>query len=116
MNYKLLYLYCILTGNSEILGEILQSVDFSYLRLLQMMYAEEEMVRLLAGSALAAFAYNNVGQQQAISRQGGVRFHCFIPFLQSDNEFYRCCTAFQVSSNAALADIFEDAASISVMF
>lgn len=63
-----------------------------------MMYAQDDVVRLLAGSALAAFAYNNISQQKEIAEQGGVRFNCFVPFLQSSDEFYRCNAAFQVGS------------------
>ena len=42
------------------------------------------------------FAFNNMSQQQAIAAEGGIRFSCFIDFLQSDDEYFRCNTAFQV--------------------
>ncbi|XP_045192048.2 ankyrin and armadillo repeat-containing protein-like [Mercenaria mercenaria] len=87
---------CVSLGNQEILEEINGTIDFSYVRILKMMYAQHDVVRLLAGSALAAFAYNNINQQKEIAEQGGVRFNCFIPFLQSSDEFYRCNAAFQV--------------------
>lgn len=64
-----------------------------------MLYSQQPIVRLLAGSALAAFAYNNLQQQKEIAEQGGVRFNCFVPFLQSDDEFYRCNAAYQVNKN-----------------
>ncbi|XP_060580052.1 ankyrin and armadillo repeat-containing protein-like [Ruditapes philippinarum] len=89
-------LFLFLDGNQEILEEINGTIDFSYVRILKMMYAQHDVVRLLAGSALAAFAYNNISQQKEIAEQGGVRFNCFIPFLQSSDEFYRCNAAFQV--------------------
>jgi len=53
--------------------------------------------RLLAGTALSTFAYNNMSQQQAIAAEGGIRFDVFLEFLQSDDEFFRCNAAFQVS-------------------
>lgn len=87
---------CVSLGNQEILEEINGTIDFSYVRILKMMYAQSDVVRLLAGSALAAFAYNNISQQKEIAEQGGVRFNCFIPFLQSSDEYYRCNAAFQV--------------------
>ncbi|XP_050397843.2 ankyrin and armadillo repeat-containing protein [Patella vulgata] len=83
-------------GRDNILNKIHATNDFSYIRILKMMYAKEDMVRLLAGSALATFAYNNISQQKEISEQGGVRFNCFVPFLRSTDEFYRCNAAFQV--------------------
>ena len=63
-----------------------------------MLYSDDDLVRLLAGSALAAFAFNSLQQQKAIAEQGGVRFSCFVPFLQSDDEYFRCYAAFQVSN------------------
>ncbi|GFN93002.1 ankyrin and armadillo repeat-containing protein [Plakobranchus ocellatus] len=87
---------CVSLGNKDILEEIFQNADFSYVRILKMLYAREPLVRMLAGSALAAFAYNNLQQQKEIAEQGGVRFSCFVPFLQSDDEYFRCCAAYQV--------------------
>lgn len=42
------------------------------------------------------FAFNNMAQQQAIAAEGGIRFSCFMDFLQSDDEYFRCNAAFQV--------------------
>ena len=44
------------------------------------------------------FAFNSMSQQQAIAAEGGIRFSCFIDFLQSDDEYFRCNTAFQVEN------------------
>jgi len=85
-----------ISGNQEILDEVNGTIDFSYVRILKLMYAQDDVVRLLAGSALAAFAFNNISQQKEIAQQGGVRFNCFVPFLQSSDESYRCNAAFQV--------------------
>ena len=89
--------FILFSGNPDILEEINSNVDFSYVRILKMMYSRDDDVRLLAGSALAAFAYNNINQQKEIAEQGGVRFNCFVPFLQSSDEHFRCNAAFQVS-------------------
>ena len=62
-----------------------------------MLYSKQHMVRLLAGSTLATFAYNNLATQKDISNEGGLRFKCFVPFLQSPDEYHRCIAAFQVS-------------------
>jgi hypothetical protein len=35
--------------------------------------------------------------QQEIVEDGGVRFQSFIPFVQSDVDYYRCNAAFQAS-------------------
>ena len=80
------------------MSDITDNVDFNYVHVLRLMYSKDDLVRLLAGSALAAFAFNNTGQQHDIADSGGVRYHCFVPFLESDNEFYRCCAAFQVEA------------------
>lgn len=86
----------VIVGNQAILDDIHSNIDFSYVRILKMMYSMDPDVRLLAGLALATFAYNNVNQQKEIADQGGVRFNCFCPFLQSEDEYYRCLAAFQV--------------------
>ncbi|KAL8590568.1 hypothetical protein ACOMHN_011004 [Nucella lapillus] len=96
---------CVCLGNNEILDEIQGNLDFSYVRILKMLYAEDDEVRLLAGSALAAFAYNSIQQQREIADQGGVRYNCFVPFLRSDNEAHRCHAAYQV---VVLARIIPD--------
>ena len=90
------YAFLLISGNNENLEEIKQNLDFSYVRVLKMMYSQNPLVRLLAGAALAAFAYNSLTNQKDIAEQGGVRFNCFVPFLQSEDEFFRCNAAFQV--------------------
>ncbi|XP_076449213.1 ankyrin and armadillo repeat-containing protein-like [Babylonia areolata] len=92
-------------GNADILEEVKSNLDFSYVRLLKMMYTEDPEVRLLAGWALATFAYNNVQQQTEIANEGGVRFKCYLPFLRSDNDLHRCTAAYQV---VVLARIIPD--------
>ncbi|XP_059154242.1 ankyrin and armadillo repeat-containing protein-like isoform X2 [Physella acuta] len=96
---------CVSLGNKKILEEILKNGDFSYVRILKMLYSSQAIVQLLAGSALATFAYNNLTQQKEIDQQGGIRFNCFVPFLKSDDEYYRCNAAFQV---VVLARIIPD--------
>ncbi|XP_071174964.1 ankyrin and armadillo repeat-containing protein-like [Mytilus edulis] len=92
-------------GNQPVLDEIKKYPEFSYVRILKLMYSSDPMVRLLAGLALATFAYNNIAEQKEIADQGGVRFNCFAPFLQSNDEMYRCLAAFQV---VVLARIIPD--------
>lgn len=78
------------------MAEISDNLDFNYIHILRLLYSKDSLVRLLAGGALAAFSYNSLGQQQEIEESGGVRHHCFVPFLESSDEFYRCNAAFQV--------------------
>lgn len=85
------------SGNTDVMTEISDSLDFNYIHILRLLYSKDSLVRLLAGGALAAFSYNNLGQQQEIEESGGVRHHCFVPFLESSDEFYRSNAAFQVS-------------------
>ncbi|XP_071957415.1 ankyrin and armadillo repeat-containing protein-like isoform X2 [Antedon mediterranea] len=92
-------------GNPEVMNDIGDNIEFDYIHILRLQYSKEEIVRLLAGSALAAFAFNNITQQREIAESGGVRYHCFVPYLESDDEFYRCNAAFQV---VVLARIIPD--------
>ncbi|XP_067933581.1 ankyrin and armadillo repeat-containing protein-like [Watersipora subatra] len=95
-------------GNPTVIEEVMstgQHLQFSYVRILTHLYSEDSAVRVLAGAALATFAYNNMTQQQMIAAEGGVRFSCFADFLQSSDEYLRCNTAFQV---VVLARIIPD--------
>lgn len=76
-----------------------QHLEFSYTRVMKHLYSEDKAVRLLAGAALATFAYNNMSQQQIIAAEGGVKFSCFEKFLQSEEEYLRCNAAFQVKKS-----------------
>ncbi|XP_038070212.1 ankyrin and armadillo repeat-containing protein-like isoform X2 [Patiria miniata] len=109
-----LTLGCCSIGNSEVMNDIADNVDFNYVHMLRLLYSRDELVRLLAGSALAAFAFNNTTQQHEIADSGGVRYHCFVPFLESDNEYYRCCAAFQVIVLARIIPDEEQASSSAV--
>lgn len=100
--------FIMFAGNQAILEDIHSNIDFSYVRILKMMYSMDPDVRLLAGLALATFAYNNVNQQKEIADQGGVRFNCFCPFLQSADEYYRCLSAFQVRRQMETVDYIGD--------
>lgn len=83
-------------GNSENMKEILEHRDFSFLHILRLLYDEDEEVALLAGAALALFAYNNVSNQKAIAVAGGVRFYSFLPFLESKDPRQVAHAAFQI--------------------
>lgn len=83
-------------GNAEVMTDISENVDFDYIHILRRLHSSDNLVRLLAGGALAAFAYNNVTQQKEIAESGGIRYHSFVPFLESNDEFFRCNAAFQV--------------------
>lgn len=91
------------TGNPELMEEIWdggQHIQFSYLRVLKLLYSNDKVVRLLAGAALATFSYNNMQQQQLIAAEGGITFNCFMDFLKCEEEYFRCCAAFQVNATS----------------
>ena len=97
-------------GNTAAMEEIWsagQHLEFSYTRVMKHLYSEDKAVRLLAGAALATFAYNNMTQQQIIAAEGGVRFSCFEKFLQSEEEYLRCNAAFQVRNHKLIGEMFE---------
>ncbi|XP_025065265.1 ankyrin and armadillo repeat-containing protein-like isoform X3 [Alligator sinensis] len=88
-------LSAVVLGNSENLEILSQSSAFQYRYILPLLYSSEEEIRLLTAGALATFAFNNVSEQRAIIRAGGVRWHHFQPFLQSSKEIHRIQAAFQ---------------------
>jgi hypothetical protein len=55
-------------GNAKCLEEVKANVEFSYVRIVKMMYSQDAAVRILAGAALATFAFNNPhGQVSAVA-------------------------------------------------
>ncbi|RDD46956.1 Ankyrin and armadillo repeat-containing protein [Trichoplax sp. H2] len=91
--------------NNKDVIQLIYKEDFNYILILRLMYSKDDLVRLLAGSALATFAFNNNVQQKQIALAGGVRYHSLLPFLQSQDEFYCANAAFQV---AVLSRIIPD--------
>ena len=86
-----------MTGNLEVLACIKKNKDFSYSQILSMFNNEDKYVQLNAGLSLAVFGYNNLLQQKEMADLGGVKFAWFIPFLESEDEYFQCCSAFQVN-------------------
>ena len=87
---------CVCLSNTANMKAVLEHKDFSFVHILQQLYDDDDdEVHLLAGAALAVFAYNNVSNQRNIAMSGGVRYHAFRPFLESKNEKQVTYTAFQ---------------------
>ncbi|OCT84560.1 hypothetical protein XELAEV_18022713mg [Xenopus laevis] len=86
----------IVLGHSENLGLLCRDSDFSYEYVLRLWHSHREDVGLLAGSALATFAFNCPSQQKAIVQCGGVRWYQFKSFLKSSKETFRTHAAFQL--------------------
>lgn len=87
---------CVCLSNTANMKAALDHKDFSFIHILRQLYYDDEEVHLLAGAALAVFAYNNVANQRNIAMSGGVRYHAFVPFLESKNEKQAIYAAFQV--------------------
>lgn len=83
-------------SNNDNMKEVTEHRDFKFLHILHLLYDEDEEVALLAGAALSLFAYNNVANQKAIAVAGGVRYHSFIPFLESKDARQVAHAAFQI--------------------
>ncbi|XP_039619182.1 ankyrin and armadillo repeat-containing protein-like [Polypterus senegalus] len=79
-------------GNAELLYG---HGDFSYSFILRLLYSQFREVRLLAGVAIATFAFNNMAQQKQIAEAGGVHWHNFQPFFLSSDPLERLNAAFQ---------------------
>ena len=87
---------CVCLSNNANMKAVLDHKDFSFLHMLRQLYDEDLEVHLLAGAALAVFAYNNVTNQRNIAMSGGVRYNAFLPFLESKSEKQSTYAAFQV--------------------
>lgn len=83
-------------GNPDVLKSIKKNKDFTYSCIFTMLKDPDENIQLNAGLALSVYAYNNLIEQKEIADLGGIPFSWFRPFLESENEYFRCCSAFQV--------------------
>ncbi|XP_078527600.1 uncharacterized protein LOC144799873 isoform X2 [Lissotriton helveticus] len=98
-------LAAVVLGNTANMELLYNSAGFSHMHLLRLLYSTNEEVRLLAGAALATFAFNSFCQQRRIVGAGGVQWHNFKTFLQSEQEIHRVHAAFQAT---VLARIIPD--------
>ncbi|KAJ1082194.1 hypothetical protein NDU88_002362 [Pleurodeles waltl] len=98
-------LAAMILGNAANMELLYNSAGFSHMQLLRLLHSSSEGVRLLAGAALATFAFNSFCQQRRIVDAGGVRWHHFQTFLQSEQEIHRVQAAFQ---STVLARIIPD--------
>uniref|UniRef100_A0A8C5PLJ5 Ankyrin and armadillo repeat-containing protein n=1 Tax=Leptobrachium leishanense TaxID=445787 RepID=A0A8C5PLJ5_9ANUR len=83
-------------GHTRNLHMVSRIPGFSYRNVLGLLSSSNEEVRLLAGEALASFAFNSSSQQKELTRCGGVHWGDFAHFLDSDNPCYRAQAAFQI--------------------
>ena len=86
---------CVALGNPD-RKTITENREFDYIHMLRLLYDEDEDVQLLAGAALAVFAYNNVENQETVAARGGVHYNSFFPFLESKDKRQVAHAAFQV--------------------
>jgi len=77
--------------------EINECMDFGFDPIVNMLYSKIPDISSLAGSTLAAFAFNSIANQRTIEHHGAVEFKCFVDLLKSPDEYHRCSAAFQVT-------------------
>lgn len=82
--------------------KLMKQSNFSYLIVLKFYSSENENVRLLAGHALAIFAFNNPERLQVMISHGSLNYHHLFYFLQSKDEFHQTHAAFQAVALAKM--------------
>jgi len=75
--------------------KLMREPKFSYLIILRFYSSENENVRLLAGHALAIFAFNNSERLEVMIAHGSLNYHHLLYFIQSRDEFHQTHAAFQ---------------------
>lgn len=90
---EFLFLYGIIIINIDTKEDRLFS--FRAYQFVATIYCRQD-IQLQAGMALTIFAFNNTPKQFAIREAGGIKFSVFEPFINSNNEFHQCYSAFQV--------------------
>ena len=75
--------------------KLMKEPKFSYLVVLKFYSSENENVRLLAGHALAIFAFNNPERLDIMIAHGSLNYQHLFYFIQSKDEFHQTHAAFQ---------------------
>ena len=75
--------------------KLMREPKFSYLVVLKFYSSENENVRLLAGHALAIFAFNNPERLDVMIAHGSLNYQHLFYFIQSKDEFHQTHAAFQ---------------------
>ena len=75
--------------------KLMKEPKFSYLVVLKFYSSENEDVRLLAGHALAIFAFNNPERLEVMIAHGSLNYRHLFYFIQSKDEFHQTHAAFQ---------------------
>ncbi|XP_036370719.1 ankyrin and armadillo repeat-containing protein-like isoform X3 [Octopus sinensis] len=83
-------------GNLTTMETVKRCTNFSYSLIMNLLHCGDKKAQLTAGMALATFAYNSTSQQREMAELGGVRLSWFRAFLESDDEYFRCSSAFQI--------------------
>ncbi|XP_014777357.1 ankyrin and armadillo repeat-containing protein, partial [Octopus bimaculoides] len=83
-------------GNLATMETVKRNTSFTYSHIMDLILCGDKKVQLTAGMALATFAYNSTSQQREMAELGGVRLSWFRAFLESDDEYFRCSSAFQI--------------------
>lgn len=75
--------------------KLMREPKFSYLVVLKFYSSENENVRLLAGHALAIFAFNNPERLDVMIAHGSLNYQHLFYFIHSKDEFHQTHAAFQ---------------------
>ena len=78
------------------------TLDFSYLHVIELMQSDSVNVKLQASNALATFVYNNSRVQVYLNKQYQLSFDYFERFLHDPDDHRRCAAAFQVGAELLL--------------
>ena len=70
--------------------------NFSFLSIFKFFTSANPTVRLLAGYCLAIMAFNNSAKLGAMKAHGSLNIANFVPFLESEDEFFQVHAAFQI--------------------
>ena len=73
------------------------NTEFSILRVFDFFSSSALTVQIMAGQCLATLAYNNPAQLVNLRQHGSINVDFYVPFLGSDDEYFRCCAGFQLA-------------------
>lgn len=72
------------------------NTEFSLLRVFDFFSSTDPTVQIQAGQCLATLAFNNPTQLDKMRQHGSIDVSFYVPFLESEDEYFECCAGFQL--------------------
>ena len=88
------------------------NTEFSLSRIFDFLSSHEPIVQIKAGQCLAILAYNNTTQLASIKQHDTINIDFYQSFLETGDEYFKCCAGFQLVVLSKLLTGISDAEAV----